>query len=190
MLYETVRNYGFSQKTVEAKNEFVAKFEGEKLVYMPVNNQIGLQKLKHLSRAEVPASKNFFAIAPRSFLKKEFESKVIDSLKGLGVKVNPGDKEYTFNDKKQIFTKLKEEGLASETMEVFADTIGHKRKLHDGLYLKADKVVKEGPSEDEMSDNEQVEVTDVHMPRKKRARQLEASEDEDKDMPAVKEEEP
>ena len=50
LLFETVRNYGFSQKTVDAKNEFVAKFENDQLVYMPVNNQIGLQKLKHLSR--------------------------------------------------------------------------------------------------------------------------------------------
>lgn len=80
LLYETVRNYGFSQKTVDAKNEFVAKFEGDKVMYMPVNNQIGLQKLKHLSKKEVPASKNFFAVAPRSLLKKEFEGKIVESL--------------------------------------------------------------------------------------------------------------
>ena len=69
----------------------------------------------------MPASKNFFAIAPRSLLKKEFEGKIVDSLDKAGVKVKSVGKDYTFSDKKEIFTKLKEEGLANETMELFED---------------------------------------------------------------------
>ena len=48
----------------------------------------------------MPGAKNFFAIAPRSFLKKEFEAKIVDGLANHGVTVTAGKKEFTFNDKK------------------------------------------------------------------------------------------
>lgn len=157
---------------------------------MPINNQIGLQKLKHLSRSEVPASKNFFAVAPRSLLPKEFQTKIVETLKNAGIDVKATDKEFTFKDKKHIHTALKEENLADEAMEVFADQIGHKRKLHEGKYHKPEKRAK---ITDEVEDGffetaEKVEVTDVQVPRKRgKNRQVDGSE-EDEAVEAVKDE--
>ena len=148
-----------------------------------------MQKLKHLSRSEVPASKNFFAVAPRSLLPKEFQTKIVETLKSAGIDVTANDKDFTFKDKKHIHTALKKENLADEIMEVFDDQIGHKRKLHEGKYHKPEKRPRiTDEAEDGMFETaEKVEVTDVQVPRKRKNRQVDGSE-EDEAMEAVKDE--
>ena len=164
--FEAIRNFGFNQRNIESKNEFLLNLNQDKNVayYAPIASQIGLQKMQTGGKQAT----NFVAVAPRSYTQKELDTRK-EKLIDFGFK--PGDVQVVKN-RKAVFEA--EKGQAGKALlSLFGKHIEERERLFEEV--QEDLAMAGADEEPEEEDQ------DSEAPKKKRLTKVE-DDDEEEDL--------